>query len=61
MHALELKHFDVVVQHVDRESEDIGEVYHLIYFDSDQLLTIGLSYKQISDRILMAQVQHKHE
>ena len=79
MLAYELKRFNIAVagltetRLVGRESEDIGEGYHLIWSGDPKSKTNGvglalnarakrclLSYKQISDRILMAQLQHKH-
>ncbi|XP_065576598.1 craniofacial development protein 2-like [Artemia franciscana] len=58
---------------IGNDSEDIGEGYHLIWSGDQRTKTNGvalvldsrtrrclLSYEQISDRILTAQIQHKH-
>ncbi|XP_065568936.1 uncharacterized protein LOC136032596 [Artemia franciscana] len=58
---------------IGNDSEDIGEGYHLIWSDDQRAKPNGvtlvldsrtrrclLSYEQISDRILTAQIQHKH-
>jgi len=58
---------------IGNDSEDIGEGYHLIWSGDQRTKTNGvalvldsptrryfLSYEQISDRILTAQIQYKH-
>ena len=60
-------------RHIGNDSEDIGEGYHLIWSGDQRTKTNGvalvldswnrrclLSYEQISDRILTAQIQHKN-